>query len=73
MNNENVLPKDTSKFLEVIGKDPSTTRIRAIANPSTMGRGVLKAACDVKTLEQWTRRQFGIYVVINNGGDDDSS
>lgn len=73
MNNENVLPKDTSRFLEVIGKDPSTTRIRAIANPSTQGRGAIKATCDAKTLEQWTRRRFGIYVVINNGGDTDSS
>jgi len=73
MNNENVLPKDTSKFLEVIGKDPSTTRIRAIANPSTMGRSAIKAACDAKTLEEWTRRRFGVYVVVNNGGDDDTS
>jgi predicted P-loop ATPase len=73
MNNENVLPKDTSRFLEVIGKDPSTTRIRAIANPSTQGRGAIKATCDAKTLEQWTRHRFGIYVVINNGGDTDSS
>jgi predicted P-loop ATPase len=73
MNNENVLPKDTSQFLEVPGKDPSTTRIRAIANPSTIGRGAEKAACDARTLEQWTRCRFGIYVVINNGGDNDSS
>ena len=73
MNKENVLPWDTSRFFEVIGKDPTKTRIRAIANPSTKGRGAIKAACDAKTLDQWTRRHFGIYVVINNGGDDDNS
>ena len=73
MNKENVLPWDTTRFFQVIGKDPAKTRIRAIANPNSKSRGVIKAICDAKTLEQWTRQNFGVYVVINNGGDDDSS
>jgi predicted P-loop ATPase len=73
MERESSLPWDTSRFFEIIGKDPGKARIRGIANPSTWGRGAIKADCDAKTLNQWSRRQFGIYAVINNGGDDDTS
>ena len=73
MEREFSLPWDTSRFFEIIGKDPAKARIRGIANPSTCGRGAIKADCDAKTLDQWSRLQFGIYTVINNGGDDYTS
>jgi predicted P-loop ATPase len=73
MENPNILPSDTSTFLEVLGKDPATTRIRAIANTSTAGKGAIKLGCEPQKLDQLSRRRFGIYVVINNGLDEDNS
>lgn len=73
MKNEFVLPQDALRFLEILGKNPSTTRIRIIANRRSLFKGALKETLNNTTLERWVRLQGGIYVVVNDGGDSDES
>lgn len=67
------VPTDALRFLEILGKDQQTTRIRMIANEKSDFRGARKDIFCPSVLEEWMDMRSGIYVVVNDGGDDDSS
>jgi len=66
------IPEETLHFLQILGKDPDQSHIRLIHNPLSRGNRALKGLCQTSTLEQWTRMNASIYVVVNNGGDADA-
>jgi hypothetical protein len=60
------------QFLSLLGKDPSTARLRAFPhrlNPAKVEIGARKGPFDLDAAEQWQRDGRGIYLVINDGGD----
>ena len=73
MSDPFVMPQDTLRFLEVLGKEPTTTRIRTIANEKSSFRGAEIGQLEPKILERWIELKGGIYVVVNDGGDSDKS
>ena len=73
MSNPFVMPQDTLRFLEILGKNPATTRIRTIANKKSDFRSAQVGQLEPVTLERWIRLKGGIYVVVNDGGDSDES
>jgi hypothetical protein len=60
------------QFLSLLGKDPSSARLRAFphrANPAKGVIGARKGPFDLTVAELWQREGRGIYLVINDGGD----
>lgn len=74
----NVPPIDAAqadRFLELLGKDPATARLRAFPhrnNPRKAAIGPRKGAYDLTTATSWQQEGRGIYLVINDGGDNDA-
>jgi hypothetical protein len=80
----NIPPIDRSQadhFLELLGKDPATARLRAFPHrlnpkrhdPKTNPNGIKAraGAYDLALASRWQRDERGIYLVINDGGDRD--
>ena len=64
------------RFLELLGKDPTTTRLRAFPHrhdPRRTAIGARKGPFDLRQAERWQQEGRGIYVVINDGGDRNSA
>ena len=71
------------QFLELLGKDPETARLRAFPHrlnperydPETNPNGIKarKGPYDLTVAHQWQREGRGVYLVINCGGDDDNA
>jgi hypothetical protein len=71
------------QFLSLLGKDPSAARLRAFPHrlnpnrydPKTNPNGIRarKGAYDLTVAHQWQREGRGVYLVINDGGDDDNA
>jgi hypothetical protein len=71
------------QFLLLLGKDPAAARLRAFPhrlNPNrydskTNPNGIKarKGAYDLTVAHQWQREGRGVYLVINDGGDDDNA
>ncbi|WP_225867197.1 AAA family ATPase, partial [Cyanobium sp. PCC 7001] len=65
-----------ARFLQLLGKDPATTRIRGFfekgdpRKDSDRGR---KGTYSHELVEQWITEGRGVYVVINDGGDTKTS
>lgn len=55
-----------ARFLELLGKDPATTRLRTF-----LGKGA-KSGWDLEKAAKWSQNGGGVYVVIGNGGDSDA-
>jgi hypothetical protein len=53
-------------FLELLGKDPATTRLRTF-----LGKGA-KSGWDLEKAAKWSQNGGGVYVVTGNGGDSDA-
>lgn len=70
------------RFLSLLGKDPATARLRAFPhrnnprkwNPKTNPNGIKarKGAYDLHEASDWQQGQRGVYLVINDGGDNDA-
>ena len=73
MEKDYVLPSDTLRFLEILGKDPASTRVRMIPNKRSICRAPQKGICVPETLMEWKTKMASIYLVVNDGGDDDAS
>lgn len=59
------------RFLALLGKDPTTARLRAFAHKNSKRReqiGARKGRWDLQQAAQWNANR-GIYLVINDGGD----
>ena len=59
------------RMLALLGKDPSTTRLRAFAhkdNPDKARLSARSGAWDLDSAEQWQAAGRGLYLVINDGG-----
>jgi hypothetical protein len=82
----NIPPIDrgqADQFLQLLGKDPSTARLRAFPHrlnpkrhdPKTNPNGIKAraGAYDLAVAGRWQREERGIYLVINDGGDRDDS
>ena len=80
----NIPPIDRSQadqFLQLLGKEPSTARLRAFPHrlnpkrhdPKTNPNGIKAraGAYNLALASRWQREERGIYLVINNGGDRD--
>ncbi len=64
------------RFLELLGKDPTTTRLRAFPHrrdPRRTAIGARKGPFDLRQAQRWQREGRGLYVVINDGGDRNSA
>lgn len=60
------------RFLELLGKQPETTRLRAFPhrlNTRKLAIGPRKGAYSLTDALLWQREGRGVYVVINDGGD----
>ena len=55
-----------ARFLELLGKDPATTRLRTF-----LGKGA-RSGWDPTKAAKWSQNGGGVYVVIGNGGDSDA-
>jgi len=73
MEKDYVLPSDTLRFLEILGKDPASTKVRMIPNKKSIGCPPQKGTCLPETLMEWSTQEAGIFLVVNNGGDSDAS
>ena len=71
------------QFLLLLGKDPAAARLRAFPHrlnpnrydPKTNPNGIRarKGGYDLTVAHQWQREGRGVYLVINDGGDDDNA
>jgi hypothetical protein len=71
------------QFLLLLGKDPAAARLRAFPHrlnpnrydPKTNPNGIKarKGGYDLTVGHQWQREGRGVYLVINDGGDDDNA
>jgi hypothetical protein len=64
------------RFLALLGKDPTTTRLRAFPHrddPRRQQIGARKGVWNLRQAERWARAGRGVYVVINDGGDRNSA
>lgn len=73
MEKDYVLPSDTLRFLEILGKDPTSTNVRMIRNDHSICRTSQKGICLPETLMKWSTQGAGIFLVVNDGGDSDAS
>lgn len=63
-------------FLSLLGKDPAAARLRAFPhrlNPNRAGIGARKDIYNLALAHQWQREGRGVYLVINDGGDNDDA
>jgi hypothetical protein len=61
-----------TQFLELLGKDPATTRLRAFPHKESTNKAKIAARKGEWDLEQaatWNREGRGVFVVTGNGGD----
>ncbi|CAK6698824.1 DUF3987 domain-containing protein [Synechococcus sp. CBW1107] len=59
-------------FLQLLGKDPATARLRAFPqkkNPRCAELGARKGPFDLDIADRWQQEGRGLYVVIGDGGD----
>jgi hypothetical protein len=71
------------QFLLLLGKDPAAARLRAFPHrlnpnrhdPKTNPNGIKarKGAYDIDAASRWQREGRGVYLVINDGGDNDDA
>jgi len=64
------------QFLALLGKDPETARLRAFPhrlNPDRLTIGPRKGSYDLSIASRWQAEGRGVYVVINDGGDNDDA
>jgi hypothetical protein len=71
------------QFLLLLGKDPAAARLRAFPHrlnpnrydPKTNPNGIKarKGAYDIEAASRWQREGRGVYLVINDGGDNDGA
>ncbi len=64
------------QFLSLLGKDPAAARLRAFPhrlNPDRSAIGARKGAYDIDAASRWQREGRGVYLVINDGGDNDDA
>jgi len=64
------------RFLKLLGKDATTVRLRAFPhrlNPNFKTIGPRKGHYDLNEASRWQREGRGVYLVINNGGDNKTS
>jgi len=67
---------EADRFLSLLGKAPETARLRAFphrVNPRRSAIGPRKGPYDLPTASRWQAEGRGIYLVINDGGDDDAA
>ena len=63
---------EATQFLELLGKDPATTRLRAFPHKESTNKAKIAARKGEWDLEQaatWNREGRGVFVVTGNGGD----
>lgn len=63
------------RFLSLLGKDPAAARLRAFPhrdNPNKPTIGPRKGAWDLAEATRWQQQGRGVYLVINDGGDNDA-
>jgi hypothetical protein len=63
---------EATQFLELLGKDPATTRLRAFPHKESTNKAKIAARKGKWDLEQaatWNREGRGVFVVTGNGGD----
>jgi hypothetical protein len=61
-----------TQFLELLGKDPATTRLRAFPHKDSTNKvkiGARKGGWDLEQAATWNREGRGVFVVTGNGGD----
>ncbi len=81
----NIPPIDRSQadqFLRLLGKDPTTARLRAFPHrlnpkrhhPKTNPSGIKAraGAYDLALASRWQREERGVYLLVNEGGDRDA-
>ncbi len=67
-----IVPSDSKgfeaagRFLQLLGKDPATTRLRTF-----LGKGA-KSGWDLAKAAKWSQNGGGVYFVTGNGGDSDA-
>ncbi len=64
------------QILSLLGKDPAAARLRAFPhrlNPDRSAIGARKGAYDINAASRWQREGRGVYLVINDGGDNDDA
>lgn len=62
------------QFLQLLGKNPATARLRAFPNrldPNRATIGARKGPFDIQAASRWQQDGRGVYLVINDGGDSD--
>lgn len=67
---------DALAFLQALGRDPKTCRLRAFyhsQNPKKVGDKGAKGAATSANVERWQEQGRGVYVVVNPGGDSDAA
>ena len=67
-------PQQIGRFLELLGKPKGTARLRAFypsGDPRKAGDKGRKASFSPCEVERWQREGRGVYVVVNDGGDND--
>jgi hypothetical protein len=60
------------RFLRALGKEPATARLRAFPHNHSLRKreiGARSGGWDLERAQQWQREGRGIYLVINDGGD----
>ncbi|MEB3353762.1 MAG: hypothetical protein VKM34_05955 [Cyanobacteriota bacterium] len=69
--------RQARRFLKLLGKDPTTTtRLRAFPHKKSQHReqiGARKGAFNLQLAERWNLGGRGVYLVINEGGDNKAS
>jgi hypothetical protein len=68
--------RQADRFLHLLGKDKSTARLRAFPhrlNPDKPKIGARSDGYDLNKASRWQREGRGVYLVINNGGDNKAS
>jgi hypothetical protein len=69
------IDSEAVRFLQALGKGPSTTRIRGFYHGDDPRKGTdrgKKAAYSAATIAEWQADGRGIYFVVNHGGDKDA-
>lgn len=64
------------RFLELLGKQQGIARLRAFPhrlNPAFKAIGPRKGSYDIAEASRWQREGRGVYLVINDGGDNKAS
>lgn len=68
--------RQADRFLDLLGKQQGTARLRAFPhrlNPNFKTIGPRKGSYDIAEASRWQREGRGVYLVINDGGDNKAS